>query len=148
MTPYVFDTLSASRQLREAGMPEGVAEAVVAVFQHATTPPDLSHLATKADLAVVATKADLADFATRADLARFAMKADLAAFATRTDLAAFATRSDFADMATKADIAQVRLEIANLRASVSDTIRQQGWLLLGGVGVLMAIFTGVGKVLG
>ncbi len=28
MTPFVFDTLSASKQLREAGMAEGVAEAV------------------------------------------------------------------------------------------------------------------------
>ena len=50
MTPFVFDTLSASKQLREAGMSEGVAEAVVSVFQHASAMPDISHLATKADL--------------------------------------------------------------------------------------------------
>ncbi|ATQ42647.1 DUF1640 domain-containing protein [Caulobacter mirabilis] len=50
MTPFVFDTLSASKRLREAGMEEGVAEAVVSVFQHAAAMPDISHLATKDDL--------------------------------------------------------------------------------------------------
>jgi len=48
MTPFAFDTLSASKRLREAGMAEGVAEAVVAVFQHATASVDFGQLATKA----------------------------------------------------------------------------------------------------
>ncbi|MDP1632478.1 MAG: hypothetical protein Q8L66_13765 [Caulobacter sp.] len=94
MAPFVFDTLGASKRLREAGMSEGVAEAVVSVFQHAAAMPDISHLA---------------------------------------------TRDDFA---------QVRLEIANLHASINDTIRQQGWLLLGGVGVLLTLSNGMMKALG
>ena len=61
MSPFVFDTLGASKQLREAGMPEGVAEAVVSVFQHAAAMPDISHLATKADFADMATWTDLAE---------------------------------------------------------------------------------------
>jgi len=71
VTPFVFDTLSASKQLREAGMAEGVAEAVVSVFQHAAAMPDISHLATKADLEALgaATRADIAQLATKADLA-------------------------------------------------------------------------------
>lgn len=68
MTPYTFDTLSASKHLREAGMSEGVAEAVVSVFQHATSSIDFGQLATKADIADMATKADLERFATREDL--------------------------------------------------------------------------------
>lgn len=116
MTPFVFDTLSASKQLREAGMPEGVAEAVVAVFQHVATMPDISHLATKDDVADMATKIDIA-----------------------------AIRNE---MATKEDLAKVRLEIASFRASMTDTIRQQGWLLLGGIGVLLTIVNGLVKVLG
>lgn len=53
MTPFSFDTLGASKQLREAGMPEGMAEAVVSVFHHAAMTPDVSHLATKEDLETV-----------------------------------------------------------------------------------------------
>jgi ABC-type phosphate transport system ATPase subunit len=105
MAPFVFDTLSASKQLREAGMAEGVAEAVVSVFQHAATMPDISHLATKADVADMA------------------------------------TRTYITNMATRDDIAQVRLAIADLRAEVTDKLRQQGWMLLGGVGVMLAIST-------
>ncbi|MDP2259824.1 MAG: hypothetical protein Q8J89_08935 [Caulobacter sp.] len=69
MTPFWFDTLGASKQLREAGMPEGMAEAVVSVFQHAAMTPDIAHLATKADLealkAEMATKADLLELEVR-----------------------------------------------------------------------------------
>lgn len=77
MTPYTFDTLGASKQLREAGMSEGVAEAVVAVFQHATSSIDFGQLATRADIADMATKADLERFATKTDLERFATREDL-----------------------------------------------------------------------
>ncbi|MDO9223439.1 MAG: hypothetical protein Q7U20_06970 [Caulobacter sp.] len=125
MTPFVFDTLSASKQLREAGMAEGVAEAVVSVFQHAAAMPDVSHLATKADLEALGA-------ATRADLEALSV----------------ATKADIAQLATKADIAQVKLEIANLRASVNETIRHQGWMLLGGVGVLVTILNGLMKMFG
>src|SRR3989338_7532191 len=99
MTPFVFDTLSASKQLREAGMAEGVAEAVVSVFQHAATMPDISHLATKADLDAqgAATKADL-------DALRVATKTDLDALrvATKTDL-------DALRVATKTDLDALRM---------------------------------------
>jgi len=85
MSPFAFDTLSASKQLREAGMSEGVAEAVVSVFQHAAAMPDISHLATKADLDAqrVMTKSDL-------DAQSAAMKADLDALRlmTKSDLEA------------------------------------------------------------
>lgn len=204
MSPFAFDTLSASKQLREAGMSEGVAEAVVSVFQHAATMPDISHLATKADLEAhsvatradlethsaamraefesfrAATKADIGDMATKSDLEllRLATKADfealrLAAKAdfetlrlatkaeidalrseTRADIAALRseTGADIAalrkEMATKDDLAQVRLDVANFRASMTDTIRQQGWLMLGGVGVLLTISNGITKLLG
>lgn len=165
MTPFLFDTLSASRQLREAGMPEGVAEAVVTVFQHAATMPDVSHLATKADLEQLslATKEDLErlSLATRADLERLssATKADLERLssatkadleALRSDVAGMATRIEVdairKEMATKADIADVRLEIADLRADLQATIRQQGWLIMGGVGVVVTISNAVLKV--
>jgi hypothetical protein len=106
MTPFVFDTLSASKQLREAGMDEGVAEAVVSVFQHAAATPDISHLATKADIADMATKSEL-------NLLR----------------------------------AEMRTEFASLRAEFNDKLRQQGWMLLGGVAVLLTISTAMTRVL-
>jgi len=117
MAPFVFDTLSASKRLREAGMAEGVAEAVVSVFQHAAAMPDIGHLATKADL-------------------------DALGAATRADLDALR-----ADMATKTDIAGLRLEIATLRAEFNDKLRQQGWMLLGGVAMLLTISTAVGRAI-
>lgn len=119
MTPFVFDTLSASKQLREAGMAEGVAEAVVSVFQHAATMPDISHLATKADL-------------------------EAQGVLLKTDIEALR-----ADMATKSELeavrADLRLAIADLRAEFTDKIRQQGWMLLGGIGVMLAISTFAGR---
>lgn len=102
MTPFSFDTLGASKQLREAGMPEGMAEAVVSVFQHAATSPDISHLATKDDVADMATNAYV-------DL----VKSDL------------------------------RTEIMASEARVRETIRLQGWALMGGMGLMLAVFGGV-----
>lgn len=79
MTPFAFDTLSAAKRLREAGMAEGVAEgvaeAVVAVFRHATASVDFSQLAAKADLTDRLTRADITDMATKADL--HALRADV-----------------------------------------------------------------------
>ncbi len=137
MTPFSFDTLGASKQLREAGMPEGMAEAVVSVFQHAATSPDFSHLATKDDLEGLraATKADLEDL-------RVATKADLEGLrvATKADLEGFR-------IAAKADVevveARLRTEIMASEARVRETIRLQGWALMGGMGIMLAIFGGV-----
>lgn len=134
MTPFVFDTLSASKQLREAGMAEGVAEAVVSVFQHAAAMPDISHLATKDQ--VDALSADVANTPTRAEVEAISSEMKSQFKAIRQE------------MATKEDIAQVKLEIANLRASVNETIRHQGWMLLGGVGVLVTILNGLMKMFG
>lgn len=137
MTPFSFDTLGASKQLREAGMPEGMAEAVVSVFQHATMTPDISHLATKDDLEGlrVATRTDLEGLqaATKADLdgLRIATKADLEGLR----------------VAAKADVevveARLRTEIMASEARVRETIRLQGWALMGGMGLMLAIFGGV-----
>lgn len=117
MTPFVFDTLSASKQRREAGMSEGVAEAVVTVFQRAATLPDIGHLATKEDLD--------------------ALGADLEAVKT--------------DMATKADLnllrADMKAEFQAVRAEFNDKLRQQGWMLLGGVAVLLTISTAMTRLL-
>lgn len=140
MTPFAFDTLSASKQLREAGMPEGVAEAVVAVFQHASAMPDISHLATKADVADMATKADVAGMATKADLEALAV-------ATRADMAEMATKSD-----VKAELEMLRHDMragfADVRAEVSEKLRQQALLLLGGVTALVTLLNVSLKVFG
>ena len=128
MTPFAFDTLSASKRLREAGMAEGVAEAVVAVFQHATASVDFSLLATKADLLGLATKADIADMATKADIADMATKADIADMATKTDLEMLhaAIKSDFAVQAS-----EVKLELSQLELRVQKRSDQQMWGVIG-----------------
>lgn len=50
MTAITFDTLQASRRLRDAGVDERTAEAIVEVVSQTTELPDISKLATKADL--------------------------------------------------------------------------------------------------
>jgi hypothetical protein len=122
------------------------------------TKADLAEMATKADIADMATKADIADMATKGDLEllRLATKADLEVLRLTTkaeiDALRSETRADIAalrqEMATKDDLAQVRLEVANFRAAMTDTIRQQGWLMLGGVGVLLTLSNGIAKLLG
>ncbi len=59
MTSIGFDTLGASKRLREAGMDERMADTVVEIFQQAAGMPDISHLATKDDFKPFATKEDL-----------------------------------------------------------------------------------------
>lgn len=129
MTPFVFDTLSASKQLRDAGMPEGVAEAVVSVFQHAATMPDISHLATKADLASQSAlmKADL-------DAQSALVKADLDVM--KADIGALKR-----DMATKTDIAE-------LRAEFGAKLLQQAWLTIGGITALVTMLNVTLKIFG
>jgi len=109
MTPFAFDTLSASKRLREAGMAEGVAEAVVSVFQHATASVDFGELATKVDL--TALRGEIAtlrgEMATKSDILDMATKADLTAL--RGEMA---TKSDIADMARKADLDEIRRAMA------------------------------------
>lgn len=120
MSPFAFDTLSASKQLREAGMSEGVAEAVVSVFQHAAAMPEISHLATKADLDVQSamSKADL-------DAQGALIKADLDVM--KADIGALKR-----DMATKADL-------ADLRAEFGAKLLQQTWMMIGGVTALVTM---------
>jgi hypothetical protein len=134
MTPFAFDTLSASKRLREAGMAEGVAEAVVAVFQHATASVDLSKLATKADLAGLATKADIADMATKADTADMATKADLERFATKVDLDAHATETKAEFIALRAEI---RTAFSDFDAKLSQRLLAY-FLSLGGLMISLA----------
>ncbi len=131
MSPFAFDTLSASKQLREAGMSEGVAEAVVSVFQHAAAMPDISHLATKSDLDAqsATTKSDL-------DAQSAAMKAALDAQGALIKADLDVMKADIGalkrDMATKADL-------ADLRAEFGAKLLQQTWMMIGGVTALVTM---------
>ena len=164
MSPFAFDTLSASKQLREAGMSEGVAEAVVSVFQHAAAMPDISHLATKADLDALrlVTKSDLdaRSAAMKADLdaLRLMTKSDLEAqsAAMRADLDAQGARMkadlDAQGARVKADLDLMRADIgalkrematkadlADLRAEFGARLLQQTWMTIGGVTALVTM---------
>jgi hypothetical protein len=164
MSPFAFDTLSASKQLREAGMSEGVAEAVVSVFQHAAAMPDISHLATKADLDALRlmTKSDLdaRTAAMKADLdaLRLMTKSDLEAqsAAMRADLDAQGARMkadlDAQGARVKADLDLMRADIgalkrematkadlADLRAEFGARLLQQTWMTIGGVTALVTM---------
>jgi hypothetical protein len=135
MATIAFDSLSASKRLREAGMDERMANTVVELFQQTAGMPDISHLATKDDLKPFATKDDLKQFATKDDLKLFATKDDLKQL----------------EAAAKADLQETKLtlrtEIAQSELRLSEKIRMQGWSLLGGMAVLLAFYTAMAKLI-
>lgn len=135
MTAIGFDTLGASKRLREAGMDERMADTVVEIFQQAAGMPDISHPSTKDDLKPFATKDDLKQFATKDDLKLFATKDDLKQL----------------EAAAKADFLETKLvlrtEIAQSELRLSEKIRMQGWSLLGGMAVLLAFYTAMAKLI-
>jgi len=117
-----FDTLGATKRLRDAGLEERAAEAIVELVQSTAQFPDISRLATKAD---TATKADLANMATKADLAELA-------HATRMDT-----------QALKADLAVAKHQIL---AELNDKLRFQGLALMGGMTAIVGLATAIIKL--
>jgi hypothetical protein len=130
MTAIGFDTLNATKRLRDAGMEERLAEAVVDLVQLTAHMPDISHLATKDDLRQM-------ELATKADLRQLEL-------ATKSDLRQF-------EQSTKAELQEAKLtlrgELAQLEARLSEKIRSQGWAVLGGMAVLLAFYTAMAKLI-
>jgi hypothetical protein len=75
MSTITFDTHASFKRLKDAGLNEAQAEAVVEVVSKTAELPDISQLATKADLASV--KADLANVETKLDARITALKGEL-----------------------------------------------------------------------
>jgi len=119
-----FDTLGAAKRLRDAGIEERAAEAIVDLVQSASRMPDISDLATKNDLTLLTS-----------DLSQ--MKSDLSQMATKSEL--------------KSEIHALRLElkgdIAALKTRVSEKLRTQGWALMGGMAMLITVYTALIKLL-
>jgi hypothetical protein len=165
-----FDTLNASKRLRDAGLEERAAEAIVELVQSAAHFPDISGLATKNDIANMATKVDVADTATRTDLAGLATKADLIDMVVRTDIADMVRKADIADMATKTDLVSMaskadladlatttKMDIQGLKADLvitknqilaelNDKLRFQSFALMGGVTAVVGLATAILKL--
>jgi len=147
-----FDTLGATRRLRDAGLEERAAEAIVELVHSTTQFPDISGLATKADIANIATKADIADMATKADIANMATKADIAEMATKADLAHLATKADLSELAhaTQMDIQALKADLAITKTQIlvelNDKLRFQGFALMGGVTAIVGLATTIIKL--
>lgn len=58
MTSITFDTMDAARSLRNAGMDERTAEAIVSVVRRTADLPNIDNLATKDDLRATNTRID------------------------------------------------------------------------------------------
>lgn len=133
-----FDTLGATKRLRDAGLEERAAEAIVELMQSATHFPDISGLATKNDIANMATKADLAELAV-------ATKADFAELA-------ISTKADFAELthATKMDIQALKTDLAitktHILVELNDKLRFQSFALMGGVTAVVGLATAIIKL--
>jgi phage-related minor tail protein len=120
-----FDTVSAAKRLRDAGVEERAAEAIVDLVQWAARMPDISDLATKSDLNELA-------LATKSEFDKMT-----AQMATKSEL--------------KSEIHALRLElkgdIAALETRFSQKLRVQGWALMGGMATLITIYTALIKLL-
>ena len=127
-----FDTLSASKRLRDAGVEERAADAIVELVQSATHFPDMSDLATKADIADMATKAEIADL--RREMAKCATKDALAELAT-------ATRIEFAEVRHGLELLETRF-----RAELHDKLRVQTFALMGGMTAVIGLATAIIKL--
>jgi hypothetical protein len=138
-----FDTLGATKRLRDAGLEERAAEAIVELVQSTAQFPDISGLATKAD---TATKADIANMATKAETAT---KADLANMATKAETA---TKADLAELAhaTKMDIQALKADLAITKTQIlvelNDKLRSQSFALMGGVTAIVGLATAIIKL--
>jgi hypothetical protein len=117
-----FDTLGATKRLRDAGLEERAAEAIVELVQSTAQFPDISGVATKAE---TATKADLTNMATKADLVELA-------HATKMDI-----------QALKADLAITKTQIL---VELNDTLRFQSFALMGGVTAVVGLATAIIKL--
>ncbi|MFZ0269126.1 hypothetical protein [Caulobacter sp.] len=131
-----FDTLGASKRLRDAGLEERAAEAIVELVQSTAQFPDISGLATKTDIADMATKADIADMATKADLTELA-------HATKADLAELAHTTKMDIQALKADLAITKTQIL---VELNDKLRSQTLGFLGGVTAIVGLATAIIKL--
>jgi hypothetical protein len=117
-----FDTLGATKRLRDAGLEERAAEAIVELVQSTAQFPDISGVATKAE---TATKADLTNMATKADLVELA-------HATKMDI-----------QALKADLAITKTQIL---VELNDKLRFQSFALMGGVTAVVGLATAIIKL--
>lgn len=153
-----FDTLSASKRLRDAGVEERAADAIVELVQSAAHFPDISGLATKTDTATkadiggLATKADIVDMVRQADIADMVRKADIADMVTKADIANMATKAELADLAhsTKIDIQALKADLAitknQILAELNDKLRFQSFALMGGVTAIVGLATAILKL--
>jgi hypothetical protein len=129
-----FDTLGATKRLRDAGLEERAAEAIVELVQSTAQFPDISGLATKNDVADMATKVDIANMATKTDLVGLASKADLVELAHATKMDIQALKSDLAITKT-----QILVEL-------NDKLRFQSFALMGGVTAVVGLATAIIKL--
>ena len=121
-----FDTLSASRDLEDAGMERRQAEAVAHAVASAGA-AGRDDLATKADLLKTATKADLADLKAETKTGLEQLRAE--------------TRAGLADLKaeTKAGLEQLRTATeADLKAGLAALEARMTWRLVLLAGVIVA----------
>ena len=112
-----FDTLSAAKHLRDAGVEERAAEAIVDLVQSAARMPDIGDLATKSDLNALA--GQMSQMATKAEL--------------RSEVQALRL--------------ELKGDIAALETRFSEKLRLQGWALMGGMAALITLYTALIKLL-
>ena len=113
MTNVAFDTLSASKDLQNAGIEARQAEAIALVFKNSQ-----SSLATKADIEFV--KKDIENLRTE-------LKGDIGSL--RTEL--------------KGDIKQVKADIDNLRTEFRSDIRWLKWSIVAMMAIMLGGFTAI-----
>ena len=144
----VIDTLATVRSLEEAGMEARTAEAVTEAIRRAVTEGG----ATKTDLAELKTgvRADLAQLKAevRADINE--LRAEVQAGATELKAE---VRADINELRAEVQAgaielkAEVRADLADFKDEIRADLAALTWRILGGVGLLLAVFTAVDRLL-
>ena len=83
MNAIAFDTHASFKRLKDAGLNDAQAEAVVDVVSRTADLPDISQLATKEDLALL--RADIVSVETRLDARILGAKSDIAGLESRLE---------------------------------------------------------------
>ena len=148
MPQPLFDAVSASRRLRDAGFAAEQAEAVVHTVTQANS-LTLQMVQDLADLkayvtANMVTRDDIKDMATKDDIRNMATRDDIKDMVTRDDIKDMVTRDDIKDMVTRATLDR-KIDGLVTRAELQEEFKRlYRNLLFGSLGCVSLIIAAMG----
>ncbi len=136
MNAIAFDTHASFKRLKDAGLNDAQAEAVVDVVSRTADLPDISQLATKEDLALL-----------RADMVGVETRLDARISGAKSDIAGAESRLDAKIVALDAKVVTLEARIVALDSRVTAMKGELVWWIIG-TGVVVAVSQTLQHILG